>query len=482
MKKHINILIVNYNTQKLTTACIQSINKHTPNTNIFVFDNSDKEPFVNNFDNVRVIDNTNGGIINFDEVLSKYTEKTEYAGKSGYGSAKHTMSIDKCFDIINDNFILLDSDVLVKKDISVFYDENYVYAGIISRTDKVSLPRLLPFICFLNVKLLKKKGIRYFSGNQICGLTKDSDKYDTGASLVIDTKDFLYKEINIYNYVEHYACGSWHNLPGFSGRKVSEDEWLNAHKSLWKDSSDKLDIFICTHKDFKKQVNNEVYKVIDSREIKEKVYGLDDKEMSELYQHIYIAENYDLKDYVGFCHYRRYFSFMDNIPDVDEIFKDYDAIIGGVKTYKKSVREYYGIWHNIDDLNILSDIIKNKYPDYYKAYESYMNNNTMFACNMFIMKKDDFLECARLLKSVLKDLVEVIGLDVDKRIEKNKDKYLKKFSPNDTAEYQHRIYGYLLERLVGVYIVKHFRKLKAYKILITEQKYNNENGKTLQKK
>ena len=199
---------------------------------------------------------------------------------------------------------------------------------------------------------------------------------------------------------------------------------------------------------------------------------MSDKELSELFHHIFVADNYKLKDYVGFCHYRRYFSFMDNIPDVNEIFKNYDAIVGNVIKYKNTVRGCYEEWHNIDDLNILSDIIKNKYEEYYEAYNTYMNNNTIFACNMFIMKKDDFLKCTKLLKSVLKDLIEVIGFDIDKRIENNKEKYLKNFYPNNTVEYQHRIYGYLLERMVGVFIVKHFKKLKWYNIIVTEDKYN----------
>jgi hypothetical protein len=92
------------------------------------------------------------------------------------------------------------------------------------------------------------------------------------------------------------------------------------------------------------------------------------------------------------------------------------------------------------------------------------------------MKKDDFLKCTKLLKSVLKDLIEVIGFDIDKRIENNKEKYLKNFYPNNTVEYQHRIYGYLLERMVGVFIVKHFKKLKWYNIIVTEDKYRQKNS------
>ena len=36
-------------------------------------------------------------------------------------------------------------------------------------------------------------------------------------------------------------------------------------------------------------------------------------------------KNYPLKKYVGTNHYRRYFRFFDNVPDLDEIFKEHDA-------------------------------------------------------------------------------------------------------------------------------------------------------------
>ena len=41
----INICIVHYNTPLLTEYLIKSINKFTPNSKIYIFDNSDKEPF-----------------------------------------------------------------------------------------------------------------------------------------------------------------------------------------------------------------------------------------------------------------------------------------------------------------------------------------------------------------------------------------------------------------------------------------------------
>ena len=63
----INILIVHYNTPHLTECLVKSINKFVSyECTIYIFDNSDKDPFTAKFDNVTIFDNTKGQIIDFD--------------------------------------------------------------------------------------------------------------------------------------------------------------------------------------------------------------------------------------------------------------------------------------------------------------------------------------------------------------------------------------------------------------------------------
>ena len=66
-----NVCIIHYNTPVLTAHLVKSINKHTPGTNIFIFDNSDQYPFINSFNNVTGFDNTTRQIINFGQWLKK---------------------------------------------------------------------------------------------------------------------------------------------------------------------------------------------------------------------------------------------------------------------------------------------------------------------------------------------------------------------------------------------------------------------------
>lgn len=94
-----------------------------------------------------------------------------------------------------------------------------------------------------------------------------------------------------------------------------------------KDNSTNVDIFIMTHKDFKQVVSGEKYKVFDNRKIDKSNYLLKDDFYSEIFSYFYIAENYELKDYVGFCHYRRYWEFMDYPIDIGGIIDKYGVIV-----------------------------------------------------------------------------------------------------------------------------------------------------------
>lgn len=245
----------------------------------------------------------------------------------------------------------------------------------------------------------------------------------------------------------------------------------------------KLDIFIGTYKEFKVPVTNNVYKIIvgnheidngsDLELIKCKHNSkLDDRFYSEIYMLKYIADNYDLKDYVGYCHYRKYFSFMDDIPDMDEIFKDCDAIIAQPLKYKtRTIKEDYANCHNIEDLYIIGGILADKYPRYCNAWHNFLNGNYFFPYNMFIMKREDFKEYINFVYSVLDEYVKIVGTDIVKRIGNNVEKYLKKQYPNNTIDYQYRIGGYLAERLTNLFILTHFKKMKSYPVKITEEKY-----------
>ena len=236
-----DIVIIHFNTQKLTDALISSVKMHIDKPFIYVFDNSDKTPFVNTHSNVQIIDNTKGQIIDFNEWLNSIKTKDERVGKvNNYGSAKHCLTIDKCIEILKRPFVLLDSDVLIKRNFSDICDESCIFSGEPSVTG-YSKKRVLPYICYINAPMCLANNIHYFSAERMHGLNKGKvqNLYDTGASFYEDAKHLKHKIINHNKYVVHLKAGSWG-----SNRKeqISADEWLDKYKLLWETEEDEYQL------------------------------------------------------------------------------------------------------------------------------------------------------------------------------------------------------------------------------------------------
>lgn len=245
MKK--NILIVHYNTPLLTERLVNSVNKYVSDAQIYIFDNSDKLPFTKTFENVTIIDNTKGDYINFDKWLSKYKNKNKSTGgtNNNYASAKHCYSVDFCMNIIKEPFVLLDSDVLVKKDFSDLYNENFIYCGeIINQGGTSNILRILPYICYINTTMCVQNNIRYFDETKMHGLfvSLDGDKYDTGSSFYYNSIKYKHKEISYTDYVVHYKAGSWKSN---AQHNITPEEWLNANKRYWNLKENKKVVYTC---------------------------------------------------------------------------------------------------------------------------------------------------------------------------------------------------------------------------------------------
>lgn len=223
MKK---ILIVNYNTTFATQCLIKSINKNVKDTYIYVFDNSDKEKFVNIFDNVEVFDNTNGDIINFTEIIKQYHPEYTHKTDSTFASFEHCISIQKAIELIDDNFVLIDSDVLITKDFSHMYQEDKITVG----WKQTWGDRICPVLQYINVKMCKEHNISYYN-DYIIGLQEMKDKkYDTGSYFTeqILKNNLPIEDIYIFKYIIHYNGGS----RGLE-HKITLNDWCYDKRFLW---------------------------------------------------------------------------------------------------------------------------------------------------------------------------------------------------------------------------------------------------------
>lgn len=234
------VAIVHFNTPKLTAACLRSIWKHTPGVRVVVLDNSDRLPISRSrtWDRlkaenplVEVIDNTRGQTIDFRSWLRSFPDKC--LTTNDWGSAKHCYSVQWLVDYIGESFVLADSDILVKRDISTFWQHgDCAWAGEIGdsvRKGSYHILRLLPYLCWLNVPMMKAHGIDYFHPDWMWYLKSERPNrhYDTGAWFLraVSEAGLPVHELAINEYMLHLGHAS------YRGRRPME--WVMAHRHLW---------------------------------------------------------------------------------------------------------------------------------------------------------------------------------------------------------------------------------------------------------
>ena len=241
--KEKTIAIVHYNTPELTEAAIKSIRKHGgEDYKVVIFDNSDKRPFKKRMKGVKVLNNREGQIVDFAKELEKYPERDENIGccmGCYFGSDIHMMSVQKLWELLPDGFLLIDSDILVKKNLDWMFQEDECAVGYVHTSRGMrAKPRLAPLLLWINVPMCVAGGAVFFDPNRAWALHKGSDKrnyWDTGAALLDDIKRLkpqchgvAMSRGMLMDYMVHLGSGSWSkNDPTIHQR------WLEEHKELW---------------------------------------------------------------------------------------------------------------------------------------------------------------------------------------------------------------------------------------------------------
>jgi hypothetical protein len=244
MKEPRNVAIIHYNTPELTEAAILSLRKHGgEGYKVTVFDNSDSRPFRKKMKGVKRIDNTKGKVIDWEEFLAQFPERTPRIGcASGcvFGSAKHMRTVQELWGILPEGFLLMESDILIREDIDFMFMKDKAVVGHVvdkQKDNPFSIGRVMPLLCYMNVPLLVSAGARYFDPDRSYGLhagyRNKRNWYDTGSVLLEDVKRLkpmlVGRNIDIRPLMVHYKSASWK-------RNVIDDQlaWLDQHKELWK--------------------------------------------------------------------------------------------------------------------------------------------------------------------------------------------------------------------------------------------------------
>lgn len=235
------VAIVHYNTPVLTEAAIKSLRKHGgEDYKVVILDNSDRLPFTKKMKGVRVLNNRNGQLFDFDKELAKFPDKNPlHAQCNNWGSARHIMSVQYLWSVLKDGFLLMESDILLRKNIDFMFQDGECCVGHVQQHqpgNRFGIGRLMPLLCWINVPLCEKGGARYYDSERCWQLyPEEEDKrnwYDTGASFLEDIRTLKPqchgKAIDIRPLMVHYQSGSW-----MRNSESNQKAWLDIYRNLW---------------------------------------------------------------------------------------------------------------------------------------------------------------------------------------------------------------------------------------------------------
>lgn len=147
-------------------------------------------------------------------------------------------------------------------------------------------------------------------------------------------------------------------------------------------------------------------------------------------------------DAIGLVHYRRLFASKSkkNEPiekkEVEDLLKRCDVIVPRKRNYYiETNKSHYIHAHNEVPLMELEKLINRKYSDYSEAFKKVMKSRSAHMFNMFIMNKKAFDSYSFFVFSILQDLEDKIDI-------------------SDFSIQEARVYGYLSELLMDVWIIK----------------------------
>ena len=184
------------------------------------------------------------------------------------------------------------------------------------------------------------------------------------------------------------------------------------------------------------------------------------KDYCELTGLYWIWKNTD-DEYKGIVHYRRFFgksrwsgSEKDiySIEDLNRMLKNNDMIVTYTEHIRFSLKEKLIRYHCSQKVySVFRDSVQALYPEYIPNYDNVMAGNAMCICNMMYCKRDWFNNYCRWLFDVLTKAEEIIE--------------------KENIDFEPRLYGFIGERLLNVWIAQNNVKCKQLPIINTEMSF-----------
>lgn len=161
----------------------------------------------------------------------------------------------------------------------------------------------------------------------------------------------------------------------------------------------------------------------------------------ELTAHYWAWKNLKDVDYIGLCHYRRYFDLKVTEENIKDLMSDCDLIIPtaihhSATLYNAKLKTMSG-----EDVAIFFKVMKEKFPKYYCTAVNYiMNNNKDYAYNMLICSRGCYEDLMNFVFSFLFECEKYVML-----------------SPYTNSK---RIFGFFSEYLIPIYFFAHKLRIK----------------------
>ena len=161
----------------------------------------------------------------------------------------------------------------------------------------------------------------------------------------------------------------------------------------------------------------------------------------EMTAHYWIWKNVHDTEYVGVCHYRRFFGLDITEDSIKDLMADADVMLVAPTCYVDSVYSYFAKYMGAENMTILSLVMKKRCPDYFRTLEKICDDVKFHPFNMLLCKKTLFNDYCEWMFGILEEC----------------ERYVKP-SPYTNAR---RALAYMAEMLTGTYFIHRGLKIKS---------------------
>lgn len=164
-------------------------------------------------------------------------------------------------------------------------------------------------------------------------------------------------------------------------------------------------------------------------------------------------------DYKGLVHYRRYFGSRKKIFSYNRMLqtlqKGYDIVLPYTEYFLQNAKDEILIACCTDEIfHALRKCIQKLYPEYLLEFDLFFKGNKCSLFNMLFCKKEWYDKYCNWLFDILFELEKNISLE-------------------NLNKYQKRIYGFLAERLLNIWVEHNHLKVVRLKVVNTEMSFKD---------